>query len=398
MKIKIKRCWWWGSFLLLAGLAIVMTDYLLTSPPSDRAGGVGVSAALGGEDHAGYQRAEQPRTFQFPADHGPHPEFRNEWWYVTGNLTDAGGRQFGYQLTLFRIALAPTPTPPVADSAWRTNQIYMGHFALTDVAGQQHHAFERFSRAALGLAGAQAAPFRVWLEDWELAGTESASGSDVFPLQIRAREGDIAIDVTLTAAKPMVLQGDRGLSQKSAEPGNASYYYSYTRLPTQGTVQIGQRHFTVSGASWLDREWSTSALGPEQSGWDWFALQLDDGQDVMFYRLRHTDGSMDTFSKGVLVAADGQARLLRWDEVDLQPLDHWISPHTGDRYPIRWRLRVPAQSLDLTVTAKLVDQEMRLTVRYWEGAVSVEGRAGDRTINGRGYLEMTRYEPGAAAR
>jgi predicted secreted hydrolase len=148
----------------------------------------------------------------------------------------------------------------------------------------------------------------------------------------------------------------------------------------------------VSGASWLDREWSTSALGPDQSGWDWFALQLDDGQDVMFYRLRHTDGSMDTFSKGVLVAADGQARLLRWDEVELQPLDHWTSPHTGDRYPIRWRLRVPAEHLDLTVTAKLADQEMRLTVRYWEGAVSVEGRAGDQVIGGQGYLEMTRYE------
>jgi predicted secreted hydrolase len=269
----------------------------------------------------------------------------------------------------------------------------MGHFALTDIADQQHHAFERFSRAVLELAGAQATPFRVWLEDWELAGTES----DAFPSRVRAREGDIAIDLTLTAAKPMVLQGDRGLSQKSAEPGNASYYYSYTRLSTQGTVQIGPRYFTVSGASWLDREWSTSALGPEQSGWDWFALQLDDGRDLMFYRLRHMDGGMDSFSKGVLVATDGQARLLRWDEVELQPLDHWTSPHTGDRYPIRWRLRVPAESLDLTVTAKLADQEMRLTVRYWEGAVAVDGRADGQAIGGRGYLEMTRYEQPVAA-
>jgi predicted secreted hydrolase len=394
--MKNRRFWWWGSTLVLAGLAMVVTGYLITSPPPEPASGVNVSAALGGGDHAGYQRAERPRPFQFPADHGPHPEFRNEWWYVTGNLADADGRRFGYQITLFRIALAPTP--PEMDSAWRTNQVYMGHFALTDVADQQHHAFERFSRAALGLAGAQAAPFRVWLEDWELAGPESAPESDIFPLRIRAREGEIAVDLTLTAAKPRVLQGDRGLSQKSAEPGNASYYYSYTRLPTQGTIQIGPRHFTVSGASWLDREWSTRALGPEQSGWDWFALHLDDGRDVMFYRLRHTDGGMHSFSKGVLVAADGQARLLRWNEVELQPLDHWTSPHTGDRYPIRWRLRVPAESLDLTVTAKLADQEMRLTVRYWEGAVSVAGRAGDRAIDGRGYLEMTRYEPGTAAR
>ncbi len=383
--VKYRRFWGWGSILLLAGLAVALTVYLVRPAPKPTQG-LAVGTALGGADHAGYQRAYRPRPFQFPDDHGPHPEFRNEWWYATGNLADAAGRSFGYQITLFRIALAPTP--PVADSAWRTNQIYMGHFALTDVAGQEHHAFERFSRAALGLAGARAAPFRVWLEDWELAGPESGPDG-LFPLRIRAREGDVAVDLTLTAAKPMVLQGDRGLSQKSAEPGNASYYYSYTRLPTQGTVQIGPRHFTVSGASWLDREWSTSALGPDQSGWDWFALQLDDGRDLMFYRLRHTDGGMHAFSKGVLVAADGQARLLRWDEVELQPLDHWTSPHTGDRYPIRWRLRVPTEALDLTVTAKLADQEMRLTVRYWEGAVSVAGRAGDQVIGGQGYLEMT---------
>ncbi len=389
--MKIRWFWWWGGALLLASLAVALTVYLARPVPKPTPG-LAVSTTLGGDDHAGYQRADRPRPFQFPADHGPHPEFRNEWWYVTGNLADANGRSFGYQITLFRIALAPTP--PEMDSAWRTNQVYMGHFALTDVGGQQHHAFERFSRAALGLAGAQAAPFRVWLEDWELAGTES----DDFPLRIRAREEDIAIELMLTTAKPMVLQGDRGLSQKSAEPGNASYYYSYTRLPTQGVIQIGQQQFKVSGTSWLDREWSTSALGPDQSGWDWFALQLDDGRDLMFYRLRHADGSMDAFSKGVLVAADGQARLLRWNDVELQPLDHWTSPHTGDRYPIRWRLRVPAEALDLTVTAKLADQEMRLTVRYWEGAVSVAGRDGDRVVDGRGYLEMTRYEPVAAAR
>ena len=183
----------------------------------------------------------------------------------------------------------------------------MGHFALTDVADNRHYHFERFSRGALGLAGAQATPFRVWLEDWALTGAEA----DLFPLRLRAREGDIALDLTLDAGKPVVLQGDRGLSQKSAEAGNASYYYSHTRMPTQGTVSIGGRNFTVSGASWLDREWSTSALGPDQSGWDWFALQLDDGRELMFYRLRRKDGGMDSFSTGTLVEADGQTRRLR---------------------------------------------------------------------------------------
>ncbi len=378
-----------GLPILFAALALTATGYYLwprAQPKSAMSSGVSVGSALGGSDSTGYQRAYRPRPFVFPADHGPHPAFRNEWWYATGNLADATGREFGYQLTLFRIALAPTA--PATDSTWRSNQVYMGHFALTDVAGNTHWGFERFSRGAMGLAGAHATPLRVWLEDWELAGT----GSDPFPLRVRARQDDIAVDLMLDTGKPVVLQGDQGLSQKSAEPGNASYYYSYTHLPTQGTVSLGGQTFTASGASWLDREWSTSALGPEQNGWDWFALQLDDGREVMFYRLRCKDGSVDPFSKGVLVAADGSTRALRWNEVDLQPLGAWTSPHTGDRYPAGWRLRMPTEKLDLTVTPKIADQEMRRMVRYWEGAVAVDGHAGDQAVAGQGYLEMTRYE------
>ncbi len=380
-----RRSGWWAGGLL-AALVISLAAYPWLQSPPQPTRSVAVSSALGG-DAAGYRRAYQPRPFDFPIDHGPHPEFRNEWWYVTGNLADITGRPFGYQLTIFRIALSPTGPP--TDSPWRANQVYMGHFALTDVAGNRHYGFERFSRGALGLAGAQATPFRVWLEDWALTGVEP----DVFPLRLRAREGDIAVDLMLDAGKPVVLQGDRGLSQKSAEPGNASYYYSHTRMPTQGTVRVGGRSFMVSGASWLDREWSTSALGPDQSGWDWFALQLDDGRDLMFYRLRRKDGGTDPFSKGTLVGPDGQTRLLRWNAVELQPLGEWASPHTGDRYPAGWRLRLPAENLDLTVMPKVADQEMRLTVRYWEGAVTANGRADDRTVSGQGYLEMTRYTP-----
>ena len=370
---------------LLAMLVIGLIGAYLLQPSPPLSSGVAVSSALGGDDSAGYQRAYAPRPFQFPADHGPHPEFRNEWWYVTGNLVDNAGRSFGYQLTIFRIALSPTAPP--ADSSWRVNQVYMGHFALTDVANNRHYGFERFSRGALGLAGAHATPFRVWLEDWALTG----AGSGLWPLRLHAREGAIALDLTLDAGKPAVLQGDQGLSQKSAEPGNASYYYSHTRMPTQGTVSVAGQSFTVSGASWLDREWSTSALGPDQSGWDWFALQLDDGRDLMFYRLRHRDGGMDSFSKGILVEPGGQTRLLRGNDVELQPLGQWVSPHTRDRYPSGWQLRLPAEHLDLTVTPKVADQEMRLTVRYWEGAVAVSGQARDRPVTGQGYLEMTRY-------
>ena len=389
-----RRFWRVGLAILSAVLILATTGYQLRPRAhleNSTIDGVSVGSAMGGDANTGYQRAYQPRPFVFPADHGPHPAFRNEWWYVTGNLADATGREFGYQLTLFRIALAPTA--PIADSAWRTNQVYMGHFALTDVADNRHRAFERFSRGAMGLAGAQAAPLRVWLEDWELTST----GPEPFPLRVRAHQDDIAVDLLLDTAKPLVLQGEQGLSQKSAEPGNASYYYSLTRLPTRGTITLNGQIFTVSGASWLDREWSTSALGPEQSGWDWFALQLDDGRDVMFYRLRRKDGGVDPFSKGMLVAADGSARVLRWNEVDLQPLGTWTSPRTGDRYPAGWRLRVPTEKLDLTVTPKIADQEMRLTVRYWEGAVAVHDHASDRELQGQGYLEMTRFEPSVAA-
>lgn len=386
----MNKRWWRGGLLVLAvGLVLVLPRFLAPHRP---AAGLNVSAALGGTEQSGYQRAERPRAFHFPEDHGPHPEFRNEWWYLTGNLSDAAGRQFGYQWTLFRIALSPEP--PVADSAWRTHQVYMAHFALTDVKGEKHHGFERFSRGAIGLAGAQAVPFRVWLEDWVLSGTNT----DTWPMRLQVKEGGLAVDLSLQANQPVVLQGDRGLSQKSAEPGNASYYYSHPRLLTWGTVTVDGETFTVSGASWLDREWSTSALGSEQTGWDWLALHLDDGQDLMFYRLRHRDGSMDAFSRGMLRDQRAETRLLNREEVDLQPQGEWISPHSGDRYPAAWRLRLPSEALDVTITPKVADQEMRLTVRYWEGAVTVSGQAGGQPVQGQGYLEMTRYELPAAPR
>lgn len=372
---------------LLSALACLLQVgcYSDSAPQACQATASSVPAALSSEEVQGYQRAYASRPLVFPADHGPHPDFRTEWWYVTGNLMDDRGHTFGYQLTLFRLALSPHPV--VADSAWRTNQIYMGHFAITDVASGRHYNFERFSRAALGLAGAQAAPFRVWLEDWSLQGR----ADDAFPLRLQAREQEFGLDLILESVKPLVLQGDQGLSQKSDEPGNASYYYSATRLRTQGTLTITKRRFTVSGFSWLDREWSTSALGPEQSGWDWFALQLDDGRDLMLYRLRLKSGGIDRHSSGVLVDAKGATRRLSHDQMEFTELKRWTSPATGKRYPIHWRVRIPTENLELTVIPQLEDQEMRNSVHYWEGAVTVTGRAGTKPIDGRGYLEMTGY-------
>ncbi len=342
-----------------------------------------VAAALGGEAE-GFARASAPRPFVFPADHGPHDEFRNEWWYFTGNLAAADGRRFGYQLTFFRSALAPQP--PARQSAWGANQVYMAHFALSDVGGGRFFAFERFSRAALGLAGAQAVPFRVWLEGWSAQG----EGAEIFPLRLRASEGEVAVDFILQAGKPVVLQGEGGLSRKGPEAGNASYYYSFTRLPTAGSVRVGGEEFAVEGASWLDREWSTSALGPEQAGWDWYALQLDDGRELTFYELRRRDGSRDPFSAGTLVAVDGLSRPLGPAAVEIAVLKRWQSPR-GAVYPAGWRLRVAGEELDLEVTPYLADQELDVSLRYWEGAVRVVGTSRGRPVSGHGYVELTGY-------
>ncbi|HEX9749059.1 MAG TPA: lipocalin-like domain-containing protein [Methylomirabilota bacterium] len=347
-----------------------------------------VSAALGSGDLTGFARAMAPRPLSFPADLGPHPEFRTEWWYYTGNLETAAGRHFGFQLTFFRTALAPPTAGPAArGSAWSARQLYLAHFALTDTAGRRFHAWSRLSREALGLAGARANPFRVWLEDWS-AESEAADG---LPVRLRAAEGDVAIDLVLAADKPVALQGDRGLSRKGPEPGNASYYYSLSRMRARGTVGAGGESLPVSGLAWMDREWSTSALGPDLVGWDWVALQLDDGRDVMVYRLRRRDGAADPHSAGALIAADGATRPLTLGDVTLEALDHWTSPRSRVRYPSRWRLAIPGAALSLEITPRLADQELIVGTRYWEGAVRVAGTAAGRPIVGRGYVELVGY-------
>lgn len=344
-------------------------------------------AVLSSPDSAGYQRAVAPRAFVFPADHGPHPDFRQEWWYYTGNLDTPDGRHFGYQLTFFRFALAP-PLAPARASAWAADQLYLAHFTVTDAAGRQFFQWERSSRAAVGLAGAVAQPFRVWIEDWSAAGDPGGA----LPVRLRAAMPEAAIDLQLIAGKPLVLQGDRGLSRKGSAPGNASYYYSYTRLPSRGTVRIGAESYAVNGTSWMDREWSTSALESTQAGWDWFSLQLDSGDELMFYWLRRRDGGIDPHSGGMWVDAAGAARPLSSDEVELDAPDTWRSPASGIRYPARWRLRVPALRLELTLRPYLPDQEVRQRFRYWEGAVAASGQRGGRPLSGSGYVELVGYD------
>jgi predicted secreted hydrolase len=345
---------------------------------------------LAGSDTAGYERALEPRAFRFPADHGPHPGFRTEWWYVTGNLTSDEGRDFGFQFTIFRNAL--TPAMPESPSSWATNQAYMGHFALTDVGDERFHAFERFARGAAGLAGAEGEPLGVWLEDWRLESGPAAT----FPMRLEAEEAGVGLFLDLAEGKPAVFQGDRGLSQKGSQPGNASYYYSHTRMPASGTVVLGPDTMRVRGEAWLDREWSTSALADGQVGWDWFALQLDDGWDMMIYQLRRADGSADPLSDGVIIDPNGLKVPLEWGtDVVVAPSGTWTSPIDGAIYPSGWSITVPGRGWDLTVLPRLPDQELDVSFRYWEGAVAVSGvgEAGA-PVEGRGYVELTGYADG----
>lgn len=345
-----------------------------------------LSALLSAERDTGFAMAVEPRTFEFPRDHGPHPEYRNEWWYMTGNLDAADGRRFGFELTFFRFAL--TPEPAESDSAWRTNQVYIAHFALTDADDQEFYVAERFSRGALGLAGAQARPLRVWIDDWEIAATGADAAAEHWQLQ--ANDDGVALDLELVAGKEPVLNGIDGLSQKSAETGNASYYYSISRWQTEGRVRLGSEEFAVSGLSWLDREWSSSALAADQEGWDWFALQLSDGSELMFYNLRKTDGTPDVFSGGTWIPRNGDTRHISRDEISIAATETWSSPE-GGVYPSSWEIRYPESGLRLSVVPIIDDQELFTTVRYWEGAVDVSGTRDGLEVTGRGYVELTGY-------
>ncbi|GMR11119.1 MAG: lipocalin-like domain-containing protein [Anaerolineae bacterium] len=328
----------------------------------------------------GFERVRGPQEFSFPQDHGPHPDYQTEWWYYTGNLVSEGGGRFGYQLTIFRRGLTPGDTQ--RDSDFATNQIYFGHFALTDIGKGEHVALERFERGSAGLAGATGDPFGVRLGDWSIESLND-TGSQV---RLSASEAGIGIDLTLAATKPIVAHGERGYSLKGEAEGNASYYLSFTDMQTQGTLEVGDRVIEVSGSSWFDHEWGTNALGPEAVGWDWFGLQLEDGRELMLFHIRTKDGGIEKVSGGTLVEPNGDSRWLTADEFEILPITKWKSSATGTIYPSGWEIAVPEAGLELNVEPWIKDQEMRLSFEYWEGAVRVSG-----TVNGQGYVELTGY-------
>ncbi len=360
----------------------------------DGGDGLRLDQLLGELDDTGFARAAAPRDFDFPADHGAHRDFRSEWWYLTGQLGDAAGRRYGFQITFFRFALAPpiaagdaSGEAGAAPSRWRSSEAWMAHFALSDAAGERFIHHERFARGALGLAGADRdahGRLQVWLDDWRL----EHRGGDRW--RLRARHGELSLALSLRAQKPPVLHGQRGLSQKGAAPGNASYYYSLPRIAADGELRIDGQRRAVAGSAWLDREWSTSSLDAGVAGWDWLSLQLDDGRELMLYRLRRADGSATPQSYAALIAADGALQILDYAAVEWTPTRHWRSP-AGRRYPVASRLRIDALGAAIELRPLFDAQELSGALHYWEGAMVAE-RAG--AVIGRGYLELTGYPPG----
>jgi len=312
------------------------------------------------------------RVFSFPADHAAHDGFRIEWWYVTANLKDQQGNEFGVQWTLFRSALKP-----VAEQAgWADQTIWLGHAAVT--SSTVHHAAERYARGGVGQAGVQLAPFEAWIDDWRFASQAQDPLSD---LQLSARNKDFAYQLHLTSSRPLVLQGDKGFSQKSEE-GQASYYYSQPFFQASGTLQIDGQSYTVSGPAWLDREWSSQPLTADQTGWDWFSLHLDSGEHVMLYRMRQKDGA--PYLTGTWIAADGHTQTLNSSQIQLNPQD--TAKVAGRVMPVKWTISIPDKHLDITLDALNPNAWMNLRIPYWEGPVRISG-----SHPGRGYLEMTGY-------
>ena len=371
----------WARWGLAAAVALLwgLGGWPLPAPPELRG--------------AEYPRINGPCNQEFPRDHGPHQDFKTEWWYYTGNLESAEGRRFGFQITFFRSRMSPEqiqPDPSEPLSGWRTQQIYLAHAALSDLTKGAFHQDERMARGALDLAGARLDDdtTRVFLADWELnLGPEHH--------RVRATASDFALELTLLPEKPPVRHGRAGTSQKGERPESASCYYSFTRLRASGRVSEGGVTREVGGSAWMDHEYSSAPLEPDLVGWDWFSLQLSDRGEVMIYLLRNREGAYTAASAGTLVAPSGQVTGLTRGEIEIETRGTWQSPRTGGRYPARWRITLPGQGLDLLVTPNLADQEMvneeSGLPAYWEGSVNIVGTRRGRELTGLGYVELTGY-------
>jgi predicted secreted hydrolase len=337
-----------------------------------------------------FQVATEGYHYAFPRDHGAHEAFRTEWWYYTGQLTAKDGRSFGYQLTFFRRGM-PREQLKTLPSQWAVSQLYLAHFAVSDLSKKQFHYAEKISRAGLGKAGAEADRLHVWIDRWSAESPVATPATQT----LTAADGDLALQLTVSQEKPLVVHGTDGISRKGTGAGQASHYYSLTRLATTGTVTIGDESFDVTGTSWMDHEFGSADLGKDLIGWDWFSLQLDDQRELMLYRLRRSDGSADPVSSGTLIDREGRGQHLSIGDFTLEPTSYWTSPASKARYPQRWRLTIPSQQLSLELAPLMAEQELSTTrstqVTYWEGAIEARGTTQGRPIQGKGYMELTGY-------
>ncbi|MBM3261909.1 MAG: FtsX-like permease family protein [candidate division Zixibacteria bacterium] len=337
-------------------------------------------------DASGYRLAVAPYTFVFPRDHASHPEFRTEWWYYTGHLF-GDGRSFGYELTFFQVGI--NPARRASPSRWALHTLYFAHFAVTDQNGNRFYHTENIARPALDMAGALEDRYRVWIGDWSAGLTDSTTH------RLEASSAMATISLDLKPEKPPVIHGHDGVSRKAEGEGRASHYYSLTRMATSGTLTLNDKKIPVTGLSWMDHEFGSNQLTPQQQGWDWFSIQLDNRRELMLYLMRRKDGTYEPVSSGTVVDTDGSWRHLDRSGFEIAPTGTWESPYTRAAYPSGWTVRVPSEGMELTVTPTVKNQELGtgslIGVVYWEGSVKVEGKDQGNPVRGLGYVELTGY-------
>jgi predicted secreted hydrolase len=349
-----------------------------------------------------FVRAETPREWSFPRDHAPHPEFQTEWWYITGNLntTSAPARPLGFQFTIFRRGLAPefADQPTTRASAWATHQVYLVHLGVSDIQKDTFHHAAATRRPVLGQAGADPGTLNVHVDANRLQLLADGSWA------VRGEGRDFAYDLRMRPTRPPLFHGPGGRDPKGPEPGQASYYYSMTRLETTGEVRLGteETSIPVTGQAWMDHEFMTSTLAPNQVGWDWFCAQLNDGSDLMLYRLRLKDGGTEPESGGTLRLADGTTTKILARDMTIEPRETWRSPKAGTTYPIVWRLQIPHLGIDLIARSRTPNQEMAddgvVGFSYYEGSTHYEGTVQGRPVEGLGYMELTGYQRAVTGR
>ena len=336
---------------------------------------------------AQYRTALPGYRYEFPRDHFNHPDFQTEWWYYTGNLKSAEGHRFGFELTFFRQAVSRDPKKV---TAWEVKDLYLAHLALSDLDGGKFYHAERTNRSGPGIAAVNESLGRIWNGNWQI----QWRGNDQ---QLNAVDDRFQLHLTLHPEKAPVIHGENGVSQKAEGPGRASHYVSLTRLATSGVIDLGNKKFEVGGTSWMDHEFFTHQLESSQTGWDWLSLQLEDHTELMVFRIRGKDGSIDPYSAGTYVDAEGKSTHLRSNDFKLQPAEEkWTSPLSGAKYPVHWKIAIPKLGIELEARTLLDSQELpgktKLSPTYWEGAIVLTGRHNSQPLSGAGYLEMTGYD------